>query len=71
MEVEPGGREVVTPASFNAVRTASLSSTTSPKCRALSGPALRPSDSAMNWSPMRRNAKRGTRLGSGNPKIER
>src|SRR3954454_23735230 len=44
--------EVVTPSSFSRSRTASLSSTTSPKWRSSSRGCVRPCDSAMNWSPM-------------------
>ena len=39
------------PASCIAARTASLSSTTRPKCRAPSCGCVRPAASAMNWSP--------------------
>ena len=40
------------PASLIAARTASLSSTTSPKCRPRPRGWVRPAASAMNWSPM-------------------
>ena len=54
------------PASFNARRTASRSSTTSPKWRSSSGPWRRPSATARNWSPMSMNAIPRTRPRSSN-----
>ena len=47
------------PASRAAASTASRSSTTSPKWRVASGPCVRPSASARNWSPMSTNAMPG------------
>ena len=47
------------PASRAAASTASRSSTTRPKWRVASGPCVRPSASARNWSPMSTNAMPG------------
>ena len=55
-EVEPAARLDVDAGLLERARTASLSSTTSPKWRPSSGPCSRPSDRARNWSPMSMNA---------------
>src|SRR5581483_12058927 len=51
-----GGCETCTPAASSSARSASLSSTTRPKWRSVSGGCERPRANARNWSPMSTNA---------------